>query len=155
YEMDPSQGYCFIKGTIGTTPIAPIVLNAPLTNGMFSAMQGIDIVVPIFVVKQQPILLPLKKARITQGTLSADQNCIGHYNSQARDPKKTCTPDTDLFTVGASLDGFITLADANNVPIPQLGNQPLCALLAGQKCTDASGNIVVKGDWCSTTNMPA
>jgi hypothetical protein len=105
------------------------------------------------------------------GKLTEGNNCIGSYNAATLQPANNCTPDAThpQFTDGASLDGYITLKDANNVTISAL-NESLCVLLSGGGAqytttkpgssetvctTDASGNVVYQGNWCSTTNMAA
>ncbi len=84
------------------------------------------------------------------------------------DPAKNCLPDAmhPLFINGAKLDGHITLEDADAVDIGTL-SQSLCVLLSGdsstygdggspiERCKRTNGVIDFKGDWCSTTNMPA
>ena len=69
------------------------------------------------------------------------------------------------WTTAASLGGYITLTEANTVPVPQL-SESLCVLLTGASSVDTSnpnektckkdagGNIIAKGDFCSTTQAP-
>jgi hypothetical protein len=82
--------------------------------------------------------------------LSSDGNCVGSYASVA---------DCERWTPSAILSGFITLEDADRVPIPQLQGETLCSLLAHQNTQtcprDASGKIIPTGNYCSTTNAPA
>lgn len=160
---DPAQGYCFVNETLGTTPVAPIVVDAaPDASGKFSVGVGGNVVVPIFLADDASmfILLPLRNAKIIDATLSADKNCIGTYNSDKLDPELLCEPAGDVtrFTNGASLDGHITLEEADAVDISTLGRS-LCALLTGvsdPKCErDANNQITAKGDWCSTTDAAA
>jgi hypothetical protein len=104
------------------------------------------------------------------GTLSSNNNCIGSYNSKGLSPANSCAPSatTPQFLTGGTLDGFITLEDADSVIIAQL-KQSLCFYLSGATTgpTDANGNSLcprdannnityqptaADGGWCSTTN---
>ncbi|MFT3763910.1 MAG: hypothetical protein QM820_00040 [Minicystis sp.] len=113
----------------------------------------------------QVVLLPLKNARLSMGTLSASQNCIGHYNAENLDPANSCLGDaaTKSFITAGQLDGFITLEDADTVVISSL-KQTLCVLLSQDastygeldmtdmitKCKRTGGTINFTGDTCST-----
>ncbi len=140
----------------------------PDASGNFSFTMGQNLVVPIFLdaMATQVVLLPLKGATIQGGKLSDGNNCIGSYNAATLDPSASCQPDGThhAFTDGAALDGYIKLSDANGVIIAAL-SESLCAFLASADqadlttmggmtvCkTDSSGNVLYKGDWCSTTN---
>ena len=160
---DPTQGYCFVNESLAGTQVSPIVVDAaPNESGKFDVGVGGNAVVPIFLAADASsfILLPLRNAKIINATLSADRNCIGKYNSDKLDPELLCEPAGDVtrYTSGASLDGHITLEEADAVDIATLGRS-LCALLTGQsgaKCErDGNGDIIAKGDWCSTTDAAA
>ena len=161
---DPTMGYCFVNETLGTTPVAPITVDATLdADGKFSVMTGGDVVVPIFLGSETDyVLLPLRDAKLINVTVSADHNCIGKYNADKLLPADSCEPTAEVprYTNAGTLDAYITLADADDVPISSLG-QSLCVLLTGdpgdggnpKKCSrDAMGKIVAKGDWCAATN---
>jgi hypothetical protein len=123
------------------------------------------VVVPIFddTTGNSYILLPLRQARIFDATLSADGNCIGKHNADGLTTIDQClssVPDYPAFVAGASLDGFITLEDADTVIVPQLGAS-LCTVIAmnendggsPKKCVrDGENKITYVGDWCSETN---
>ncbi|MEJ7728342.1 MAG: hypothetical protein WKG00_03925 [Polyangiaceae bacterium] len=161
----PEQGYCFLQGDLGGLNVSPIVVDAALDNGQFSVTTGKDVVVPIFddTTGDSYILLPLRQARIYDATLSADGNCIGKHNSDGLTTIDQClssVPDYPAFVAGASLDGFITLEDADTVIVPQLG-ATLCTIIAKnendggtpKKCVrDGEGKVTYVGDWCSETN---
>ena len=162
-QDDPTAGYCFVNGMLGATAVAPLTVDAtPDADGKFSVAVGGNVVVPIFLTDENNyVLLPLSNAKIINATLSADHNCIGKYNADKLDPANQCLPPE--FTNAASLDAFITLEDADTVPIESLGKS-LCALLTKtddggtpKKCPrDAGTNkITSKGDWCSTTDAAA
>lgn len=168
---DPNAGYCFVDGPALGATIAPTTLPLEIAaDGSFSA-QATDqvITVPIFLdaAGEDGVLLPLHAAKLSGGKLDANNNCIGSYNADALDPGDRCiptAPDT-YFTDGANLDGFILVQEAEGVEIAT-PNTTLCGLLAGdvdtetvggqKQCTkDAEGNVIFKGDWCSTTNAAA
>lgn len=161
---DPTAGYCFVNEAIGGVDVKPLTVDAkPDADGKFSVDVGGDVVVPIFLDADatQYVLLPLKAAKILNATLSADQNCIGKYNSDTLDPKDSCEPNVvTRYTDSATLDAYITLEDADGVVIESLG-QSLCVLLTGEndggspkKCPRDAGTMMItsKGDWCSTTD---
>lgn len=160
----PEQGYCFLQGELGGLDVAPIEVAAPLDGGSFTVAEGKDVVVPIFddTTGDSYILLPLRQARIFDAKLSADGNCIGTHNAAGLTTVDACFstyPEYPAFITGASLDGFITLEDADTVIVPQLGSS-LCTIIAGaddggdpKKCVrDGEGKIDFAGDWCSETN---
>ncbi len=163
---DPGAGYAFIHNEmiegINVTDITYTGVNIG-SDGKFAITTGTDLVVPIFVsaTDTMPVLLPLKAARLTKGVVSASHNCIGKYNGDAL-KAGGCVTDAqnEAYVNGASLDGYITLEDADTVPIATL-KESLCVLLGGdndgntteKKCVrDANNKITYKGDWCSTTN---
>ena len=161
----PDKGYCFLNGELSGLDVSPIEVSAPLEGDKFSVTEGKDVVVPIFddTTGNSYILLPLRQARIYDATLSADGNCIGTHNAEGLTTIDECLssfPDYPAFKAGASLDGFITLEDADTVIVPQLGAS-LCTVIAGnesdggtpKKCKrDGDNKITFAGDWCSETN---
>lgn len=166
---DPFGGYCFVNETLGGKDIKAVSVASGLSGGAFSAEVG-DVTVPIFLdaAASMFVLLPLKAGKLT-GTLSADNNCIGAYNAANLDPGNNCLaepPDTLQFVNAGTLDGYITLEDADTVVVDSL-KQSLCVLLSGNaamygdgmspnKCKrDAMGVIEFKGDWCAATNAAA
>ncbi|HZF56038.1 MAG TPA: hypothetical protein VE093_45805 [Polyangiaceae bacterium] len=166
---DPFGGYCFVNQILGGIQIAPVEADAPIAGGAFSADVG-NITVPIFLdaAASTFVLMPLKQGKIT-GTLSGDNNCIGKYNADKLDPANACLaepPETLQFENAGTLEGFITLEDADSVIIENL-KQSLCVLLSGNagmygdagtpnKCKrDMTGKIVFQGDWCEATNAAA
>ncbi|MEZ4312324.1 MAG: hypothetical protein R3F14_30205 [Polyangiaceae bacterium] len=161
---DPTAGYCFVNSTLGGVPVSPITVDAkPDASGKFSVATGDNVTVPIFLGSTSDfVLLPLRDAKLINVTLSGDQNCIGKYNADTLLPEDSCEPSGDVsrYTDAGTLDAYITLEDADGVIVSSL-KQSLCILLPGdagdggdpKKCSrDADGNIVAKGDWCSTTN---
>jgi hypothetical protein len=166
---DPTMGYSFVNEMVSGVQIAPAVyMIKPDAAGKFDVMTGADLNVPIYLdaAATMAVVLPLKRGRLTMGTLSASQNCIGSYNAKGLDPASSCLPDAKhpQFLTGASLDGIITLVAADGVIISAT-NQSLCSLLAGAANStknamgvnvckrDASMNIIFQGDTCSTEGM--
>jgi len=166
---DPAKGYSFIDGEmLGGITISPVEIDAPVgTDGKFSTAMGADVVVPIFLdaMATQYVLLPLKNAKLG-GTVSADNNCIGEYNAKGLDPANNCLGDATnpTFVNAGTLDGYITLEDADSVIVDTL-KQSLCVLLSGDaaqygdggtpnKCKrDANNKIIAEGEYCDATKM--
>ncbi|WP_063796624.1 hypothetical protein [Chondromyces crocatus] len=163
-RKNPREGYCFISAQEGAFTIEPVTVPYADDGGKLSANVG-DLLVPIYLALDPPgtpILLPLKDARVTELSLSADNNCVGTYNADGLLPSDRCLPSRDYpaFVDGASLDAHVTLEEADQVIVEDLG-QTLCVLLGGSssgdgatpnRCArDANGAIVLKGDFCSTT----
>jgi hypothetical protein len=172
---DPRGGFCFVNEMVGGQTVAPILADATVgADGSFSAAMGLDVVVPIYLdaAATSVVLLPLNQARLFNGKLSADKNCIGAFNGKGLDPQNLCLPDEEAgvfsFENGAELEGFITLEQADSVIVDTLG-QTLCVLLSGDAsqygtdapdgtkvcARDANMGIIYQGDWCSTTNAAA
>jgi hypothetical protein len=173
---DPSAGYAFVDEMLKqgdqTFHVAPIELDAAVgADGTFAAAKGIDLIVPIYLdaAATSIVLLPLKQA-VLKGMLSADNNCIGKFNSDTLQQDNNCLSDSThpAFTTGATLEGFITLEDSDTVALTT-PPETLCVLLSGDadvygdgssplnKCKRdaATKKVVFKGDWCSTTNAAA
>lgn len=166
-EQNPENGYCIVNDP--ANEVEPITVAANLMpDGSFSTDAIARIVVPIFLDLSgdlsSAVFLPLREGRITSGQLSDDQNCVGRFAVESLSPQFECVADPDYFETGASLEGYITLEDADAVVVDQL-NQSLCVLLSGdvgafgdggapiERCArDMAGDIVLTGDWCSTTN---
>ena len=169
-QTDPTVGYCFVNETIQGFAIKPLVVSAPVgADGKFSIAMPEDVVVPVYsdATATTVILLPLRQVSLHDVTLSSDHNCIGKLNPNL-DPNNLCLPDmmNPTFIDDGSLDGFVSLEDADKVAISQLGGESLCALLTGncamycdttmKLCKrDASNAIVFQGDWCMATNQAA
>lgn len=171
--MDPfGTGYCFVKETVNGLSIQPATVSmTQAADGSWQTAQAIPkLYVPIFVPNPpsppQLIVLPITAANVKGVTISKDGNCIGSYNPNGVNAPMngTCT-DQDpsscqRWHTAGSLGGYITLNEADEVEVPQLG-KTLCVLLTGGTsvdanghCTkDASGNVMAQGDYCSKTNM--
>ncbi len=170
----PTDGYAFVDAMIGGAHVQPATFSdvSPDAMGRFAATTGVDLVLPIFLdaASTSSIVLPLHQARISTGTLSSHNDCIGTYNAAGLDPANSCTPDSThpAFLDAGSLEGFMTLEEADKLPVAAI-NQSLCVLLSGNATMygvpsamgvtvckrDASGQILFQGDWCSTTNLAA
>ncbi len=167
-EANPENGYCFIDDP--ANEVAPVEVDSNLAaDGSFETEVIDRIVVPIYVdmAGTQIVYLPLRQGRFLTGKVSADQNCVGSFNGKNLKPEENCEPKPDegleRFINGASLEGFITLEEADAVDVDLVGSS-LCVLLSGdgttygdgadpiQRCKRDNGAILLKGDWCSTTN---
>ncbi len=173
---DPTKGYSFVDETImqggKAFKIAPFTTAAPIKGGAFAIAMGQDIIVPVYLNLKASavVLLPLHKAKLT-GTISADNNCIGTYNSKGLDPAGNCLADDKhpsfIGTDGKAdsdgkLDGYITLEEADTVLVDAVG-QSLCVILSGNTatygdgktpayCKRTAGKIDFQGDWCDASN---
>jgi hypothetical protein len=167
---DPSTGYCFVNEMLGGKQISPITVDSALADGKFKGSVN-DINVPIYLDANAMsyVLMPLH-AVVLDGTISSDNNCIGKYNADTLDPKANCLaepPEKLAFTNGGTLNGYITLEEADTVIVDTL-KQSLCVLLSGNpamygdgampaaKCKrDAMNEIVYQGGWCAMSNAAA
>jgi len=168
---NPADGYSFVNETVsqGGTDfvIKPIEFASDVSTGTFESAEGQDLVMPVYTAGGAIVLLPLRKARIVGGKISADHNCVGSSNIAALEPFNECGPNPEeglfSFLNGGKIEGYITLEDADDVIVEALGAS-LCPLILGEhdggmpikKCLrDDTGKISLPGDWCSTTNAPA
>ncbi len=172
----PADGYCYANDP--ANKVAPVEVAAHFTAGPSGTTFATDaiakIVMPVYqdATAKSAIFLPVSQAKLTDGTISADHNCIGSFNAAKLQPSNNCLPDPDtgvnFFTNAAKLDGFVTLEEADAVQVPQL-TETLCALFVGtdsaavakyvdgaaspKKCKRTDGKTIdLKGDWCSTSN---
>jgi hypothetical protein len=166
---NPADGYTFVNEMIGGFQITPVKFDSDLSANTFSVATGQDIVVPIFLADptKPPVLLPLRKAKILNGTLSDSHNCVGSFNAEGLDPYANCGPLASdqqySFKNGGSIQGHITLEDADEVVVDIL-SASLCTVLTGEddggmpikKCKrDGAGKIAYQGDWCDGTDAAA
>ena len=168
-EANPTDGYCFIDdppNNVGPVEVA-LTLNE---DGTFESAVIPALTVPIYAdaAGSSIVYLPLRDGQITGGQLSPDQNCVGRFNGDLLSPEDNCAPvagGPDYYTDGASLEGYITLEDADAVDVDLL-QASLCVLLSPSssefgdggtpvnRCRrDMNGAIILEGDWCSTSNM--
>ncbi|MBI4951005.1 MAG: hypothetical protein HY908_03160 [Myxococcales bacterium] len=167
-KTDPSSGYCFVDDTVANIhPVQIATTIAP--DGTFTAGPLADLTVPVYldITATSTVLLPLHQLMITEAKVSADHNCIGGFNWQGLQPLNNCKPNLDLgidyYLNDATMAAYITLEEADTVVVAELG-KTLCVLLGAndtlyadqsspKKCLrDANSEIVLQGDWCSTTN---
>jgi hypothetical protein len=149
-----SSSYCFVHTTNHGFAVEPVTSPATkAADGSWSATAFTSTFnVPIFAMGDLASLvtLPLRRAAVQGMQLSADGNCVGSY---------TASSGCMRWATAATLSGYITLEDADKVPIPQLGNVSLCTLLTSQttmNCArDSNGKISAPGDYCSQTLGPA
>ena len=167
-STDPfGLGYCFVSTTASGSGIhvTSVTAKGTLAGNTFSTDPVDKLNVPIFVNgdANQLIILPLSNLSLKNVTYSADGNCIGAFNYPALD--KDCADsrsDCARWHTDGALGGFITLEEADAVPIPQLGNKSLCVMLTKSTpgpdnlhCKrDANSKIAFQGDYCSTTKAP-
>ena len=172
--QDPKAGSCFVTLTNTSLPVAPIEVDVTIDGQNFSA-SGIDVNVPVFLNPDDTtnaLVLPLHDVEFS-GTFSADHNCIGSFNGDELQPINNCAPDTSttppqrFWKNGGTLKGYITILEADQVYVEELGST-LCVFIAGaadwkgpapaNDCATSAKWMAGErpaGDWCSTTNAPA
>jgi hypothetical protein len=168
--MNPEEGYCYVNDS--TNGVAPIEVKTTFDGLKFSTEAIPKVVLPVYVdaSAKSAVFLPLTGAKLEDGTISADHNCIGSLNDAppsqgGLDPLNNCLPEPGVgyFKNDATLTGYITLEEADAVNVDLLG-QSLCVLLSGdaakygdtgspKKCKRTGGKLDLEGDWCSTSNM--
>jgi hypothetical protein len=166
-ETDPTKGYCFVHDS--ANGIAPIEIPFNLApDGTFATDAIPSVKVPVFtdITATRVVYLPLHETVLRNAKLSADQNCIGSFNTADLSPTLGCfadPPEIEYFINGGTLEGFIALEEADTVDVEEVGAS-LCVLLTGNsqewgdgampisRCKREAGAIMFKGDWCSTTN---
>jgi hypothetical protein len=166
-QLDPTEGYCFVDDT--ANGVKPVDVKTTFdTNLRFSTEEIPKIVLPVYVDidAKSAVFLPVTAAKLSDGQISADHNCVGKFNADGLEPINSCLPEPeagiDFFVNAAKLTGYITIEEADSVMVDLLG-QTLCVLLSGdatkysdggtpKKCKRTGGKIDLQGDWCSTTN---
>lgn len=171
---DPFAGYSFVDETVtlegSSFAIAPLTVAAPVDAACGLTSAAGDVLLPFYgnVAGSMLTIFPLRALRFFATQISPDHNCIGAFNAPGLQPGNGCAPgdSTPAFVDGGQFESFITLEDADAVPVPALGHS-MCVLLSddaaawgtggsGAKCKrDANGAITFQGDWCSATNQPA
>jgi len=173
---DPfNTGYCFYRHELGNLDVEPSVTSITFGGdaGTTFTTQPIPLLnVPIFLSPDagaadpaNVIILPLRNAILKDATLSNNDNCIGSFNLQALDQNCIVADPSSCskWHTAGSLGAVMTLEDADKVPLTVLP-ETLCVLLtaatgggksdAGGCARDGQGNIIAKGDYCSTSNQP-
>lgn len=163
----PEDGYCYVVDPANN--VAPVEVKATFDSELNFSTEAISkITLPVYVDASatSAVYLPVTGAKLQDGKISADHNCIGSFNATGLEPINSCLPDPaagiDYFVNGATLTGYITIEEADAVMVDLLG-QSLCVLLSGdpetygdgnspKKCKRTDGKIDLEGDWCSTTD---
>ena len=155
---DVDAGYCFVSEDIGNLKAEAVDVELDITKGTdgsfdFKTKAKIPlVVVPIYLdaeATKDPILLPLRGVSLTDGTLSENGNCIGRFRGETDelDPASECRnsgsqndPNFFAWENAAKLDGYITMEEADEVIIVDVGNTSLCGFLTGhfkgEKCAE-------------------
>jgi hypothetical protein len=156
-------GYCFVNTKLNGFDVAPINVNLTKSaEGLYTTETVPVLNVPIFVQgkRDNVIILPLREVTVKDVALSANGNCIGSYRAGGLTTDLDCREnisDCPKWLTGGSLAGYIKLSDADKIDIIDIG-KTLCTVLTnktgpdGKSCPKtATGEIDVKGDYCSTT----
>ncbi len=162
---DPSGagGYCFVNTKLNGFDVAPINVNLTKSAAGLYTTETVPVLnVPIFVQgkRDNVIILPLREVTVKDVALSANGNCIGSYRAGGLTKDLSCREDVSAcpkWLTGGSLGGYIKLSDADKIDIVDIG-KTLCTVLTnktgpdGKTCPKtATGDVDVKGDYCSTT----
>lgn len=175
---DPKAGGCFVSLTVGTIEVGPI--EVPITidqNDTHITAKDINVNVPVFATATNltnPIILPLHSVDLDATFTDDSHNCIGSYRGAELDPVNSCKPDTKAipperaWNTAGTLDGYITIVEADQVVIDELNGATLCVVLAGgvgtkwngpeKNCKSSTPWLAgerPEADWCSTTDKPA
>lgn len=167
-EASPADGYCYVNDSKNGVAPVDTKLTVEASTSTFSTAPIAKIVLPVYVdvAAKSAVFLPVTAAKLSNGKLSADHNCIGSFNAAGLEPINSCLPDPEAgieyFVNGATLSGYITIAEADDVIVDLLG-QSLCVLLSGDaakygdgakpaKCKRTGGKIDLEGDWCDATD---
>ncbi len=134
------DGICKGFGSGPNINLAPVSGNITVTGNSFTTDVINKVNVPIFAPGTSvPIILPLSQTKLQDVTLSADHSCVGSWN-----PLYSCGASKG-WTTGGAVVGYITVAEADAVPVKDAGCQSLCALLVGdmsKTAKNAGGNAV-------------
>lgn len=169
-SSDPfGVGYCFVHETLSGLNVQPTMTSmTQAADGTWASGVIPKLYVPIFVAMSSPIVLPITHAQVKGVSISPHGNCIGSYNPDGVDSPAsdgTCADNggCERWRTAGSLGGFITLQEADAIPIALNANKSLCTMLTGVSdpndqthCPrDKNGNVTATGDFCSKTDMPA
>ncbi len=148
--VDPSKldllcpGKGFGQAGAQPVPLDPVTVKVSWSGNTFSTEMLQKINIPIFdttVASNPPVILPLQEAYMKDVTVSADNNCIGSWDSNYY-----CGVSEGWTTDGV-LIGKITADDADQVPVSKVGCSSLCALLVGDATkTDSTGHCLKGSD---------
>jgi hypothetical protein len=168
---DPKSGGCFVSLPGASVPVEPIEVPVSIDADQkgFSATD-VDVNVPIFrsaADLSNPIILPLHKVKIAAKFNDDTHNCVGKFNGDELDPGNSCRPDTKAippqrsWTPAGTLEGYITVEEADKVWLDQL-KESLCVALAGIDWKGSDGYCKTSSkwaagerpaaDWCAATN---
>ena len=156
---DPfGAGYCFFDKSVAGVSIQPATgVELTLKGDTFNSQVIQKLIVPIFRSNGDAILLPLTNVTFRNVTMSSNGSCIGSFNESALAPD--CSDDPTQcakWKTAGAIAAFITLEEADSVAIDDPA-ESLCVLLTKSqkgpdgKCVRQNGQIVAKGDFCSTS----
>jgi len=170
------MGYSFVDEVLISNgfpfQVSPASMNANIgSDGTITADLVDAAVLPIYTdaMGSDYVLVPLHDIQIRNTKISADHNCIGHYNAEGLREEDGCLekPSDGIFAFvdGGEMEGWISLEEADNVIVYAFGlNRSLCVILSGdagmfgtgdpQRCQRINNGVDIKfpGDWCSATN---
>lgn len=175
---DPKAGSCFVSLPTAALPVGPI--EVPITidqNDTHITAKDIDVNVPVFRTATDltnPIILPLHSVDLDATFTDDSHNCIGSHRFAELEAGNNCRPDEKAvpperaWNTAGTLDGYITVEEADQVTIDELGGATLCVVLAGgvgtkwngpeKNCKSSTPWLAgerPEADWCSTTDSAA
>lgn len=166
YLKPPVGAYSFDVGGVfpgvdTTLSLDPATMDLSFEGTCAFQSSPADVILRMFLTgPADSFLLPIDDLRVS-GSLSADHNCIGTYDLHPSGSGAECWQPG--YANGGVVRGMISLAKADQVPIPSLKNT-LCVLLVGEgddnnvlhRCVkDGNGGFTAKGDACLATGGPA
>ena len=129
---NPQAGACFAALAAPPLVVGPAQVGALIDGGgLHFAAQVPALNLPIFNSDGSTrLLLPLRQIDISGNFTDASHNCIGAFNGGALQAQNSCQPESGQFawTPAGNILAFVTIAEADQVMIPDLG-ATLCVLL--------------------------
>lgn len=178
-QTNPAQGYCYVQESVVGFPTQPeeVSFAFSLDQGKMSfhfaeAIEKLMVVIYLLDDEARALVLPLHQLMVTEGTMSADGNCIGSWNGDGLEVDLNCQPgySGEQWIHGARVAGYIDVEESETVWIPEM-QMTLCVALSGSATTygedfedelhkgkrcarDEGGKIraAERADWCSATN---
>jgi hypothetical protein len=159
-------GFCFADTVSGSLHIQSITSPyQTAADGTLETPSPIPkLYVPIWLHgdRNTLVILPLTQVIISGVKISTDNNCIGNFNyNHVNNDCSDLRTDCARWTPAGALGGYITLVEADAIPLTDLGGKSLCVVLTGLTsdtdplhCPNSGGKITAQGDYCSSPAGP-
>jgi hypothetical protein len=176
---NPFDGYAFVDEVVEVDTgvffnVAPAIVSFSVDANLNVQSADIDsVALPLYLSQDASdfILVPVKKAHLSDTKISADRNCVGQHNAAGLSLEDGCLPDLPNgqkpFIEGGKLEGYVLLEEANDIIVTSFNlNRSLCLILAQDvgefgdggspaRCVYKDGAIKFPGDWCAATDAGA